>query len=117
MTRWEHEPDVVSSRAVLLVMGGSLVAVLVSVAVARMLSGDAPGPRTAAEPGEPIGVPPEVNAMETEPFAVRAQGIEEHRQSERVLESYGWVDREAGIVHIPIERAIDLYLERHGGRR
>jgi hypothetical protein len=117
VTRWEHEPDVVSSRAVLLVMGGSLVAVLISVVVARMLSGDAPGPRTAAEPGEPIGVPPEVNGMETQPFAVGAQGIDEHRRTEEFLMSYGWVDREAGIVHIPIERAIDLYLERQGGRR
>jgi hypothetical protein len=29
-----------------------------------------------------------------------------------VLHSYGWVDRQAGIVRIPIERAIDLLAER-----
>jgi hypothetical protein len=28
------------------------------------------------------------------------------------LHSYGWVDRQAGIVRIPIERAIDLLAER-----
>lgn len=28
------------------------------------------------------------------------------------LNSYGWVDREAGIVHIPIDKAIDLVAER-----
>ena len=28
------------------------------------------------------------------------------------LRSYGWVDREAGVVHIPIERAIELLAER-----
>lgn len=33
------------------------------------------------------------------------------RQS-RDLDSYGWVDRDRGIVHIPIDRAIDLVLER-----
>ena len=28
------------------------------------------------------------------------------------LTSYGWVDQNAGVVHIPIERAMDLVLER-----
>lgn len=31
---------------------------------------------------------------------------------ERILGSYGWVDRERGIVRIPIDRAMDLLLER-----
>jgi hypothetical protein len=35
------------------------------------------------------------------------------RQAEdRVLDSYGWVDRTAGIVRIPIEQAMKLTLER-----
>lgn len=34
------------------------------------------------------------------------------RRTDRArLESYGWVDRDAGIVHIPIDRAIDLMVE------
>jgi hypothetical protein len=28
------------------------------------------------------------------------------------LETYGWVDKEGGVVRIPIERAMDLVLER-----
>lgn len=28
------------------------------------------------------------------------------------LTTYGWVDRKNGVVHIPIERAMDLYLSR-----
>jgi hypothetical protein len=28
------------------------------------------------------------------------------------LESYGWVDRQKGIVHIPVERAMELLVER-----
>jgi hypothetical protein len=31
---------------------------------------------------------------------------------QEILESYDWVDQEAGIVRIPIERAIDLISER-----
>jgi hypothetical protein len=33
------------------------------------------------------------------------------------LEGYGWVDRKAGVVHIPIERAMDLLSGEDGGRR
>jgi hypothetical protein len=29
-----------------------------------------------------------------------------------VLDSYGWVDRERGLVRLPIERAMELTLER-----
>ena len=29
------------------------------------------------------------------------------------LDSYGWVDKEAGVVHIPIDRAMELTLQ-HG---
>lgn len=31
------------------------------------------------------------------------------------LSSYGWVDRQAGVVHIPIERAMELLVARRGG--
>jgi hypothetical protein len=33
-------------------------------------------------------------------------------KQEDQLNSYGWVDQQAGVVHIPIERAIDLIVER-----
>ena len=33
-------------------------------------------------------------------------------EEEKVLSSYGWVDQDAGIVHIPIDRAMDLLLEQ-----
>lgn len=33
-------------------------------------------------------------------------------QEEQTLNSYGWVDQKAGVVHIPIERAMQLVAER-----
>ncbi len=33
-------------------------------------------------------------------------------REETVLHSYGWVNKEAGVVHIPIDRAMDLILQR-----
>lgn len=32
------------------------------------------------------------------------------RQAAAHLRSYGWIDRERGIIHVPIDVAIDLYL-------
>ena len=34
-------------------------------------------------------------------------------QEEEILNSYGWVDQQAGVAHIPIEQAIDI-LAAHG---
>jgi hypothetical protein len=53
-----------------------------------------------------------------EPPLPRLQGqptkdlAEMRAEEEAALSSYGWVDRGAGVVHIPIERAIDLTVER-----
>lgn len=33
-------------------------------------------------------------------------------REELLVKSYGWVDRKAGVVRIPVERAIDLLVER-----
>jgi len=41
----------------------------------------------------------------------RLQMDELRRRDQQRLETYGWVDREDGIVRIPIERAIDLVSE------
>ena len=32
-------------------------------------------------------------------------------EQDRLLKTYGWVDRQQGVVRIPIDRAIDLYLQ------
>jgi hypothetical protein len=46
-----------------------------------------------------------------EPFT--DQGWAEHVDRSRAeLSSYGWVDRELGLVRVPIERAIEITLER-----
>jgi len=35
-----------------------------------------------------------------------------HAAEKKILESYGWVDKSAGVVRLPIERAIELTAER-----
>jgi transglutaminase-like putative cysteine protease len=64
------------------------------------------------------GVPAVVNAIETRPFSVEAQGIDMHRSAEVWLGRYGWIDHDQRIVHVPIDVAFDLYLARlRGGPR
>ncbi len=33
-------------------------------------------------------------------------------QEEKTLNSYGWVDQQAGVMHIPIDRAMQLLAQR-----
>ncbi len=41
------------------------------------------------------------------------EALQELRATEEaVLTTYGWVDRKNGVVHIPIDRAMDLLLQR-----
>jgi lysylphosphatidylglycerol synthetase-like protein (DUF2156 family) len=40
--------------------------------------------------------------------ADRARILAEHRQAERDGNSYGWIDQKAGVVRLPIDRAIEL---------
>lgn len=64
---------------------------------ARIEASRSPHFRTAVEPPEPriVGEPA---------VLLRQYRAEEARQ----LGSYGWVDREAGVARIPIDRAIDI---------
>lgn len=65
-----------------------------------------PEPRLQPMPGYEL---PPIGPQGERPFAT--SGLAEHREKEReMLESYGWVDRAAGVVRVPIERAIDLTL-------
>ena len=107
-----QEPDVVRGRRVGGIAAGvviaTIVGVLVSWGIERYTSGDPNRLRTVKR------IPGDVSGIETRPFTVEAQGIEGNLRAEAVLSSYGWVDRHAGVVHVPIEVAFDLYLERRG---
>jgi hypothetical protein len=48
--------------------------------------------------------------------AMRAEIFRQQRKDqEKVLNSYGWISRESGIARIPIERAMELLVERARG--
>jgi hypothetical protein len=45
------------------------------------------------------------------------RGPELQAAQRKRLGEVGWVDRDGGVAHIPIDRAIDLVVEREGGGR
>jgi hypothetical protein len=55
---------------------------------------------------------PEGVRLQSAPFTDLRALREQERQT---LTSYGWVDQQAGVVHIPIDQAMRLYLARHAG--
>jgi len=107
-----QEQDVVPGRK-LLVSGGALIAaiilcVLVAYGIGRCASYD----WSAARRTPAVPMPNEVNAMETSVIRSEAQGLETNQRAEEYLHTFGWVDPKQQIVHIPIEVAFQLYLER-----
>jgi len=63
-------------------------------------------PMSLLSPERPL---PPVPRLQTYPF----QDIKELRQAEApLLNSYQWIDKKAGTVRIPVDRAIDLLAER-----
>jgi hypothetical protein len=111
------EPGRFSIRPVLIFGAGVLVALAVVYGITALILGVGeraePDMRSVAEPWameDPersleVWPPPLQPDPEFDYEVLRA------RQLGR-LETYGWVDREREIVHIPIERAIELVLEQ-----
>ncbi len=108
----QHEADELSVRPLLLSGAGLFITVGIVLMVmtwifnyldARRLSG--PTPSALAEGGT---LPPRPRLQVTP-----ARDLREMRESEdKLLNTYGWVDKQAGIVRIPIDRAIEVVAQK-----
>ncbi len=75
--------------------------------------------RTATKEMEPVGPPPippgvnqyEVGIVNQRPFSLDQRAAEKRLQQMRRLDTYGWLDRQSGIVHIPIDVAMDTLVK------
>jgi hypothetical protein len=108
-----YETRDVNIRAVLwLAIATAIGASLVHVGLYYLLAGYDAQARRSDERLSPLSEP------EAAPPAPRLQSTpladyqEYQREQERLTTTYGWVDRRQGVVRIPVERAMDLYLER-----
>jgi hypothetical protein len=59
----------------------------------------------------------EIGIVDQTPFET-TRGAEHYRRRERErLNSYGWVDPQKGIIHVPIDAAIDRFLAEQGAKK
>jgi hypothetical protein len=115
-----QEPEILSGRALagvgIVAVLTTAVGVLIALSIGRCRSHEL-GQAWVPAPGQPP-ITGDINAIETRPFTVEAQGLDEHRREDLQLRGYGWTDRAHRIVHVPLDVAIDLYLSpRQGAER
>ncbi|MGZ3481451.1 MAG: hypothetical protein ACXU81_13935 [Myxococcaceae bacterium] len=71
--------------------------------------------RAEMQPGGPPPLPKgvdqyEVGIVNQRVFALDQRAAQKRLQQMERLRSYGWVDREAGVAHVPIDEAVRMYL-------
>ena len=69
--------------------------------------------RQQANPGGPAALPaqagqPKIGMVEQRLFEHANQGVAWREAAHRRLEGFGWVDKQKGIAHIPIDRAMEM---------
>lgn len=107
---YEHDDVRIRPLAIFLVALGALVAA--SLWVTAAISGGLTRARAAEarpRPMDPFVATPEGPLLETDTGALL---VEQRAWEDRILSEYAWVDRAGGTVRIPIERALELVVER-----
>jgi hypothetical protein len=108
----EQAADHLPQRRLVAVGAASVVILLVAIAAAGLLLRvDRPDHGRATAP-LPARAPDEIGHVEQSLVESTRRGLDLQDRQRAALGRYGWVDRDAGIARIPIERAIDLTLER-----
>ena len=110
-----HELRDVTYRPIVLAsVGLAVVLIAVTIAMRLLFQHYVAREATTSPPANPLAAeygraePPEPHLQ-----SAPVDDLRKLRESESAaLGSYGWVDRENGIVRIPIERAMDLLMDR-----
>ena len=113
--RVRQEEDRMAGRAIALVAFAVLLLTLgMCFWAAQLLAGyeheQRPGLRF---PEARLPRPTEAGEIEQETFGRVPQARIDREQQRRRLHGFGWVERERGVVHVPIDRAIALYVAEH----
>lgn len=70
-------------------------------------------PDPEATPPVTLGTP-DVGRSYVQPFSLEDRADAEGRAARARLDAYGWVDRDAGVIHVPVERAMDALAAGQG---
>jgi hypothetical protein len=104
------EDDRISTKAILFVGIGSLVifffAGFAATSYLKVKVGERP----------PLPIPPEVGQskigmVEQQLFELSVRGERERAAKLQHLQGWGWVDRDRGLLHMPIDRAMELTVQ------
>jgi hypothetical protein len=87
----------------------SLVVVcFIVVGIFKAMQDEMPRPAPISRVEDPNRLPPEPRLQ---PFPANQLGVLRQHEDD-VLDSYGWVDQKAGVVHIPVDKAMDIMAQR-----
>ena len=67
-------------------------------------------------PGAEIGKP-EIGIVDQPPFETVRTAERTRAEQLRQLQSYGWIDRDKGVIHVPIDKAIDQLVSEKGKKQ
>jgi hypothetical protein len=111
----EHESRDLSIRGILIffVALGGMMAIMLVVVTITMTLASGRGPNLQIPPSNLSNAPIPTLPSEPRLEAIPGQQLQKLRANDdKMLHTYGWVDQKAGIVHIPIERAMQMMLQR-----
>ena len=107
-----HETSDASIRNLLIFGAGLALVVIAGLVVSRVVFRYFVGHQGLGPPASPFEnvrtLPPEPRLQVTAPMDLKQYKAAQ----DGILNSYGWVDRQAGVVRIPVERAMDILLQR-----
>ena len=92
-----REPEGLRSRTIWLVAAATVAIALALTAIAWLLVVVPHGSPAASQP----------SSLRHDLLDTASDGADARAAAARTLDRYDWVDRSAGIVHIPIDQAID----------
>lgn len=109
----EHETSDADVKGIAWSAVGLTIGAVISMALMFMMLRFMISHPAAEAPLSPVAIPQKLPAdlpkLEVQPYE---QITTMHAREDKLLNQYGWVDEKAGVVRIPVDRAMDLVLER-----
>jgi hypothetical protein len=115
MSTVSHEPSDIERGPLLLSMAVVVFVIILCLIVAYALTRAERG-RVAmgTNPAWYLNQRSDVSQVELQVFADETDAERASRVGKVKLQSYGWVNRKQGIVHVPVDVAMQLYLAEKG---
>ena len=105
-----QERDRVAGRSLMAIAVSGIVITIASIFVAWLIMiAASPHPEQQASAAPP---PSALGTVERTLFDDAQRGLDLRAAHRHQLDDLTWADRDAGVVHVPIDRAIDLYVDR-----